>query len=740
MRFGLSCYAHLGLWKPAVTAIATILSLCNSLGGEARAQEVAGSDGSYGIGNAEGAQTGDSNRDTEGDAVLDDLVNSIAEELDEEGKLDEAATEGLAELRSKASNPINLSTATEKELAELIFLDERKARSIIMRRQRAGGLITPQELMTIRGLSPTDIIILRHISTIGERVDTSTLRPVAKIDAIARLGRRWPLARGYAKTDSTEAKYAGSPYKSLFRIKAEIGGRLTFGIVGDNDSGEPQLRNGSGLMDFYGGYAQYIPARGPVRRIVAGNYAVRLGQGLGIWTGFGFSPTITGVSAARIATGITPSMSAAESDYMRGIATEIRILPVRMALYASWVDADATTKTASDSSIYITTIRTTGYHRTATERSYRHNDQLTTLGAYASSDIGKVRVGAGINNWHTSKPLGYNGQLYRLYYPTGKNLTTASLDARVYLGRAHIYGEVATQGRNATGATLGIDISLGTGNSISAAIRRFGKSYFAQIQQPVSRTSRAGSESGVYFGFETAVIPHLNLRANIDIWKLRWLQSNTLLPTTGWSARVNAECKTSRHTSLSLRIRHTDKGATYKETVEDDEEIIRKSRTKTTSSKLIFTAEPTRRLNLSTLCERTHATSATGQRDAGTLVAQTLKIKTPKEHVTFSGSFSYFNTDSYSARTYTRRPMVLYDMAFATCSGEGVTGTAMLTLKFAKTLKLWLWCTQTRYFDRNVVGTSYEQTQGPRRTDVKVQLQWKLWWHKQRDYFGVTKL
>ncbi len=701
-------------------AIAIILSLCNPFCEEAKAQD---------------------------DAILDDLVNSIAEQLDEEGKLDEAATEGLADLRAKASNPINLSTVTEKELTELIFLDERKARSIIARRQRAGGILTPQELMTIRGLTPTDISILRHISVIGERVDTAKLSPVVKIDAIARLGRRWPLARGYEETDSTEAKYAGSPFKSLFRIKAEIGGRLTFGIVGDNDAGEPQLKNGSGLMDFYGGYVQYVPARGPVRRVVAGNYAVRLGQGLGIWTGFGFSPTITGVSAARIGTGISPSMSASESDYMRGIATEIRILPVRMTLFASWVDADATTKMAADSSIYITTIRTTGYHRTATERSYRHNDLLTTLGAHVSTDIGKLRVGAGINNWHTSKPLGYNGQLYRLYYPTGNNLTTASLDARIFIGRAHLFGEVATQGRNATGATLGTDISLGTGNSISAAVRRFGKSYFAQIQQPVSRTSRAGNESGVYFGFETAGIPHIVLRANIDIWKLRWLQSNTLLPTNGWTTRVNAECRTSRHTKLNLRIRHTDKGATYKETVteidaegnEEEEEIIRKSRTKSTSCKLTFTATPTRRLNLSTLCERTHATSATGQRDAGTLVAQTLKIQTPKEHVTFTGSLSYFNTDSYAARTYTRRPMVLYDMAFATCSGEGITGTAMLTLKIAKSLKLWLWWTQTRYFDRDVVGTSYEQTQGPRRTDVKVQLQWKLWWRKQRDYFAINR-
>ena len=75
---------------------------------------------------------------------IDAIINSIAEQMDEEGLLDEAAAEGLADLRAKEDAPINLNTATETELSSLIFLDERKARAIMRRRRVAGGIRTAQ--------------------------------------------------------------------------------------------------------------------------------------------------------------------------------------------------------------------------------------------------------------------------------------------------------------------------------------------------------------------------------------------------------------------------------------------------------------------------------------------------------------------------------------------------------------------------------------------------------------------
>lgn len=665
--------------------------------------------------------------------VIDDLLNTLAEQMDEDGTLGESATEGLAELRAMADNPLDLNTATESELSGLIFLGERKANAIVRHRLRAGGIKTPQELMAIKGLSATDILILRHIAIIGTCADSAALRPVAKAEALLRVGRRWPLARGYKPDEGKEAAYEGGALKTLFRAKAEIGGRLSFGLVGDNDAGEPQMKNGSGLMDFYGGYVAFKPARGFVRKIVAGHYNVRLGQGLGIWTGFGFDPTVTGVSAGRDATGVMPSLSAAESGYMRGVAIEARALPWRMTAYASWVDGDATTKVAADSSVYITTIRTTGYHRTDTERKYRHNDLLTTIGAHASADIGRGRIGVGVNNWHTELPMRYDGQPYRLHYPTGRDITTASLDARLITGRAHVFGEMATQGKKAAAGVVGVDYDFGGGKIVSASVRRFGRRYFAQMQQPVCHTSRCGGESGAYVGFGASPLPKLEVRAGADWWKLRNLQRNVYMPTKGLKIRASATYGLTRRSELSARLRHTTQ-----ETTTGGKDNWQPATMSSTSIKVIFKSSPTRRTDLSALAERTSARTAAGKHETGILIAQTIKQATAGGRLSVALSGSIFNTDSYAARTYTRRPMLLYDMAFATCYGKGATATAMATIKPTGQLKIWLWCTHTRYTDRDAIGSGYEETRGPRRTDVKIQLQWKLWWRKRAELWPTA--
>lgn len=676
------------------------------------------------------------------DDVLDEMIDAIAEQLAEDDKMDENVREGLAELRELSSAPLDINTATEDDLSRLIFLDERKAKAIIGHRRRAGGILTQQELMTVRGLTPMDINMLRRIARIGESRDTSALKRTLKINAIARIGRRFPLSRGFSKTDTTEAAYAGRPISQLFRVKVEVGGRLSLGLVADNDAGEPQMRDGAGLMDYAGGYICYKPARGVVTKAVIGNYTVRLGQGLGIWTGFGFSPTIMGTSASRTATGVSPSMSAAESEYMRGLAMEMRLGRTRTTIFASSVRADATTRASADSTTFATTIRTTGNHRTKTERSCRHNDQIVTIGAYASTDIGPARWGVGVNNWHTKIPLGYNGQLYRINMPTGHNITTVSTDIRTFIRRAHIFGEIACQGRNAWGGTVGADFDFGGGNSLSVAVRKFGKSYQAQIQQPVCHSSRGGGESGGYIGIEASPLAGLTIRANVDAWRISWLQSGVWAPTTGWSMRVNTTYDISRHSSLSLRIRHTDKEATTQGAEDYGTDALPYhgsiSESKATSYKAIFAASPSKTVSLSTICERTHTVSADATHATGFLIAETLKAAFADERVTLSASASYFDTDNYTARTYTRRPMVLYDMAFATCSGEGATVTGMLTLRIAKTLKVWFWATHTKYLDRLEIGSGYDQTAGPRRTDVKVQLQWKLWHTKRLDYFSPS--
>lgn len=672
---------------------------------------------------------------------VDDVMGDIAAELDEEGRLDDAAQEDLAEMRALADNPLDLNAAGEAELARLVFLSAAKAAAIVRHRRAVGKIRSVQELMTIRGLSRSDILRLRLFSVVGPGAD-SVRRPASgRLDILARVGRRDPLCRGFLPTDSAPPPYAGSPWKSLVRLRGSVGRSVDFGFVGENDAGEPQLSAGAGLMDFYGGFVCLTPRRGVLRKLVAGHFHARFGQGLGVWTGFGLSPTLVGVSAARVSTGISPTLSAAEGDYLRGAAAELRHRRLRMAAYASYVDADATI--GGDSSVrYVATLRADGLHRTATERARRHNLGVTTLGGHVSVDLGVARVGVGMCNWRTALPLGSGGRLYLANRPSGDVLNTFSLDARGYVGRVHIFGEAAVQGRNAASGVVGADVDVGGGVAVSASLRRFGAAYFAAVQQPVARSGNAGGEGGATLGVSFSPLASLSLSGLVDVWRLRWLRANVWAPTSGWKFRFVASLAPSAVSELRLRVRHTSSGTTtVGRLVSPDQAYNRlnlrglRADERVTSCKLSFAFAPDDGFSATTVVERTRAVEADGMRNGGYMVGQDFRVAIPAARLTLCASAAYFDTDSYSCRVFARQPRVLGDMSFASFSGEGASATAMAAFGPWAGLRVWLWASGVTYLDRETVGSGLDETPGPWRADFKVQVQWKLAWRRRTDYF-----
>ncbi len=671
----------------------------------------------------------------------DEILGEVAAELDEEGRLDEAAQEDLAEMRILADSPLDLNAAGEEQLARLVFLSRDKAAAIVRHRRAVGKIRSVQELMTIRGLSRADIARLRHFTTVGAGLDS--LRPPSSVglDLLARVGRREPLSRGFLPTDSAPAPYAGSPWKSLVRLRGSVGRVVEFGFVGENDAGEPQLSHGTGLMDFHGGFVSFAPRRGVLRKLVAGHFHARFGQGLGVWTGFGLSPTLVGVSSARVPAGLTPTLSAAEGDYLRGVAAEMRHRRLRLALYASHADADATI--GGDSSArHVLTIRADGLHRTAAERARRHNLGVTTLGGHLSVDFGRARVGVGVCDWRTRMPLGRGGRLYLANRPVGGEISTLSVDARGFVGRAHIFGEAAVQGRGAMGGVVGVDVDAGGGVVVSASLRRFGMGYYAVAQRPVTRSGSAGGEGGATLGVSFSPLGSLSLSGLVDVWRLRWLRANVWAPTSGWKFRLVASLAPSDGSELKLRVRHTSAGTTMAGRLTSPDQAYNRlnlrglrADERSTSYRLTFALAHGDALSATTIVERTRSVEADGARNGGYMVGQDFRVAIPAARAVLSASAAYFDTDSYSCRVFARQPRVFGDMSFASFSGEGASATAMLALGPWAGLRVWLWASGVAYLDRETVGSGLDETPGAWRADFKVQVRWKMSWRRRTDYF-----
>ena len=567
--------------------------------------------------------------------------------------------------------------------------------------------------MTIRGLSFGDILRINAFTTISPPQNRQ--RRFLRADILCRLRRSWPLARGY---DST---FVGRPVGSLLRGSINLGEHWSFGGVVETDPGEK-------LADFSSAYLAYANKSSHLYKLVAGNYRLQLGQGLGLWTGFGFAPTLSGVSTARNPSGLSPTLSASESGYLRGLASELRWWPLRLTLFASSVDADATTFFRSDSSLAISTLRTSGLHRTPTERSYRHNDQVSLFGAYARFAPDFWSIGVGFNSWHSQLPLSPNGSPSRIFTPDANRISTFHADFRRYFRSVMAFGEAAFQGRDAWALSLGADADLHDFNKISFCLHHISRRFFKSAQNPLSHSSASIGESGVTLSATSSPVGHLSLRAVADVWRFLWLSSSTWTPSDGWSVRLIADYAFNRRTNLRFQFRRSSKADTYSSQIDADGPTLRglSWQNVKSSSKLLFSRSFGHAASINSIAEFTSASIDTiSSSHHGLLLCQTAKFLSPAESVSLALSAALFRTDSYAARTYARQPELLYDMSFPVCYGHGSALVAMLRLHPIRSLRIWFWVKRLHYADRNTIGSGYDLTSSPNRTTLKFQIQWK---------------
>ncbi len=653
-----------------------------------------------------------------------DIVEEYAAELQEEDALTDEAQESLADLLLLSENPININTADEDDLLRLPFISQRQAQAIVRYRRNVGKIETFDELILCGALSEREIDRLGYFTSVDD-VDSLTLRHrFNKLNAIIRTSINRPKSQGF------EGKFLGRPLGFYLRAEAEGSNTWAAGLIAENDIGEPALnRHGTSLTDYTGGYALFQTRGKALRRLVVGNYNIRLGQGMGIWTGFGMDNFMTDISVDKRGRGVSKTLSASEGKYMRGVATDLRIGRIWITTFASLADADATLHLcAEDSSTYIMTINTSGLHRTESERKKRHSNSLAQGGAYTKYFADNFTLGIGGNVWHSEKALFQGNRAYREHYPEGHNVVTLHADYRLICKRTLVYAEVATQRSEATAFTAGADIALRREKNLSIAARHFGQEYYPISQKPYSRTSACGGETGLRIGFQMSPAPKLDLHITADAYRLRNMGIGAYPQSAGLLAYLLTTYKFSRRNHLALRVRHLHKAVCEKETWPSGTQFYESN----THVRLKHTFLPTERLTLTTLAETCANNDYEGNVSYGGVASQSIKILLARRHLTIDAVGNYFKADNYATRVYTRRPNVLYDMNFPVCYGHGISTTIMTKIAFLddtfnQRLNLWLHAHAVRYFDCDNIGTGDDMTRGNKRITLKVQLQWRLY-------------
>jgi hypothetical protein len=488
-------------------------------------------------------------------------LENLTEQLEAETE-DDSFLQYLVQLQR---NPLNLNNAEENELREMKMLSDLQIQNFYAYKRLLGKLVNIYELQAVPGW---DVETIRKIlpyvrvgSAISVSADLKQRLSGGQNTILLRVQQQLEKTNGYRRSDSISNRYRGSQQRIFFRYKYNYRNLLQFGLTGDKDAGEQFFKgNQKSGFDFYS-FHLFARKLGPVKLLALGDFTVNLGQGLIQWQSLAFKKSVDITAVKRQADIIRPYNSAAEYNFQRGVGITVGGRNFDLTTFASFRKVDATfnTDTSQTNEDYVSTILTTGYHRTPTEVAKKNTLIQTSFGGNISYKINALYLGLNAVHYQFSVPLIRDIQPYNQYAIQGRSWSNYSFDYSYTFRNVHFFGEAALDQKNAKAFVGGLITSLAPKVDMSVVYRNIDKSYQALYGNAFTESTAPTNEKGLFTGLGIKPTSSLRIDAYVDVFSFPWLRYRVDAPTTGSEYLFQLTYKPNKQVELYTRFRNENK-------------------------------------------------------------------------------------------------------------------------------------------------------------------------------------
>lgn len=604
-------------------------------------------------------------------------------------------------------HPMDINQVTREQLEELPFLSAQQIEGIVEYLWRYGRMESLSELAMVRELDYTQRRLLSFFVYVGEEKPV----PLPTLKDIAHYGQNELMAYArvpfYNRKGDTDG-YLGPKYRHWLRYQFTYGDQVKLGFVGSQDAGEPFFANQNKWgYDYYSFYLQLRNFR-RLESLVLGNYRVSMGMGLVMNNSFSLGKMAMLQNLGRSSYTLRAHSSRSAGSLFGAAATIDMGRHLKLTAFASYSPADATLNKDGT----VSSILDTDYHRTETEMNKKHNLHPFKTGGSLRYNAHGFRLGMNTLYTHLDRTLKPNtSTLYRQHYPQGTDFLNLSLDYGYASPKVALSGETATdrKGHLATINTASLRVSDAL--SLMVLQRFYSYAYSSLDAQSYSDGGRVQNESGIYLGLTWQPSLAFRLSAYSDYAYFAWAKYQVSQSSYSWDNLLQATWQKQRWTLTGryrLRLRQ-----------KDDE----------TKKHLINRWEHRGRLS----ADYAIATGLGGRMQIdggwttgewGGMVSATLAYT--RRWLRLNGGFGYFHTDSYNSRVYLYELGPLYTYSSQMFYGEGIRYWLMARANIGKHLALTAKIGISDYFDRNTIGSSYQQVDASSLSDLDLQLRWKF--------------
>ncbi len=646
-------------------------------------------------------------------------LENAAEATEDEAQKDDNY---LQQLDFFSKHPINLNTATAEDLHPLRMLSDLQIQNIIQYRTKLGNFIDMYELQAVPTL---DLVTIRQIQPyvfVGPSVTTreallSRFRGGDKT-LLARLTRVLEHQKGY--DTSLRTHYLGSPNQIMVRYRYQYKDLLMYGIVADKDAGEQFFKGAQKQgFDFYSAHF-FARKLGKIKALAAGDFLVNFGQGLIQWQSSAFGKSAEVMSVKRQSSVLMPYRSAGEFFFYRGAGVTFQNKNVEVTAFGSFKKFSG--NSVVDTIERFSSFQTSGFYRTPSEVADRYNLNDVAFGGNVSYQTAAVKVGWNAVAHNFSSPLQKRLEPYNYFAASGKRMLNTSVDYSFTYRNIHVFGEAAADKDLNKAFVSGALMSVDPKVDLFFLYRNISAKYQAFYGNAFTENTLPSNETGFYTGI--AVRPSIGwqLSAYADFYHFPFIKYRVDAPTRGADYLLQVSYVPSKKSEIFIRYRNENKplnesgiNTVFNYPVDKVRQNLR----------LHYAVQVHPIITLKTRLEILWYDQKAKSAEEGFLSYIEASFK-PSYNLSGNVRLQYFETGGYNSRIYVYESDVLYSFSIPAFFDNGFRYYANINYDVSKHVSFWLRIAQTMYNDKSVIGSGLDEITGNRKTDLKLQAQWRF--------------
>lgn len=618
-------------------------------------------------------------------------------------------------------HPLNINRATSLDFETLRLLSNDQIKAIIQHREKRGLYITLYELQSVLDLE-TIRRILPFITIDGDlddfQIQVKEWFKKGKNQAFMRVERRLQMAKGFKK-EYSNGGFKGDRFKTYFRYRYAFSNKLSHGVTLEKDVGEKW----TAPTDFTSFHFKIQNPIKHIKTLCVGDYVLSIGQGLIHENGFSMGKSSQVLNIEKSQPVLKQYTASNEYNFLRGVALNYKITPhTEGVMWASYRRRDGnivkTTEPPFDE-YTISSLQTTGLHRTRNEIEDKNSTRLLTLGGRFLKTIkkGSIAFNALFNQF--DKAINPRKERYNEYYFRGKTLLNISTDYKYTFENIHAFGETAMSDNGGWATLNGFLIGLNKRLSLAILQRFFSLKYQALNAQPFSESSRVNDEMGLYTGLNYNFNKKWAISAYVDFWKHQGWRFRVDAPSSGHEFLLKSSFK--HHNTegyVQFRTKMKQENATRPDTG-----VVNKIKNQ---YRLHFQHKVSSHWILRNRLEFSQYFDA--QRTNGVMLYQDViyNMVLKKHPLSITSRLAVFNTHNFDTAIYAYENDVLYSFTITPYYYKGVRAYINIFYEPIKNATFELRCAHTYLSNRDIIGSGLDEIEGNQRTDFKMQFQYQF--------------